>query len=60
MKWEREFIQKIYEIEMHTEKGLMYDDRRVDKNISKFFEKREDGKEHDMIKNLRQKFNKNV
>ena len=56
MKWESEFIKKIYDIEMHTEKGLMYDDRRVDKNISKFFEKREDGKEHDMIKNLRQKF----
>ena len=38
----------------------MYDDHRIDKNIFKFFEKREDGKEHSMVKDLRQKFGKNM
>lgn len=38
----------------------MFDDKRIDKNIYKFFEKRTDNKESAMMRNLRQKFNKHM
>lgn len=53
MKYDKDFIEKIYDIEMHTREGKMYDEKRIDKNIYKFFEKRTDNKETDMMRNLR-------
>ena len=60
MKYDKDFIEKIYDIEQHTKEGKMFDDKRIDKNIYKFFEKRTDNKESAMMRNLRQKFNKHM
>lgn len=60
MKYDKDFIEKIYDIEMHTREGKMYDDKRIDKHIYKFFEKRADNKETSFMRNLRQKFDKNM
>ena len=53
MKWDAAFVKKLYFINMFGQKGVFYDDKRVEGQYFKFLEETANGKEDKILKMLR-------
>jgi hypothetical protein len=53
MKWDEEFVKKLYLIDKLGKKGVFYDEKRIEPNFFNFLEQASNGKEDTILKDLR-------